>query len=378
MTKPKNTLPTLFTPLTVGQVTLPNRIVVSPMCQYSAVDGSANDWHLMHLGALAVSGAGLLFVEATAVNAQGRITPGCLGLYSDENQRSLERVVKALRAASKIPLGIQLAHAGRKGSSREPWHGGAQIALQDGGWPCPAPSAIAQLPGYELPQAMQPDDLRDVVAAFVRAAHRARDLGFQVLELHMAHGYLLHQFLSPISNRRDDAYGGSLENRMRLPLEVFRAVVLAVGGDMAVGARLSATDWVPQGGWDIAQTVQMGLELEALGAVFLDISSGGVSHQQAVKPGPGYQIPFATQVKRAVRIPVMGVGLITEPRQAEEIIAQDKADLVALARGFLHDPRWPWRAAAELGATVSAPVQYMRALPRDHPAIFADSASPKA
>ena len=329
-----NTPPRLFTPFHLGKVPLPNRIVVSPMCQYSAVDGSANDWHLMHLGSLAISGAGLLFVEATAVNAQGRITPGCLGLYSDDNQRALERVVKALRAASSIPLGIQLAHAGRKGSSREPWHGGTQIALQDGGWACAAPSAIPQLPAYEAPHAMRADDLREVVAAFVRAARRARDLGFQVLEMHMAHGYLLHQFLSPISNRRDDAYGGSLDNRMRFPLEVFGAVVQAVGGDMAIGARLSATDWVPEGGWDIAQTVQMGLRLEALGAVFLDISSGGVSHQQAVKLGPGYQIPFAEQMKRSVRIPVMGVGLITEPRQADDIIAHGQADLVALARGL--------------------------------------------
>ena len=205
----------------------------------------------------------------------------------------------------------------------------------------------------------------------------ARDLGFQVLELHMAHGYLLHQFLSPISNRRDDAYGGSLENRMRFPLEVFRAVVQAVGADMAVGARLSATDWVPEGGWDIAQTVQMGLRLEALGAAFLDISSGGVSHQQAIKLGPGYQIPFAAQMKRALRIPIIGVGLITEPAQADNIIAQGQADLVALARGFLHDPRWPWRAAAQLGASIAAPVQYLRALPREHPAIFAEAALSK-
>ena len=224
---------------------------------------------------------------------------------------------------------------------------------------------------------MHPDGLRDVVAAFVRSAQRARDLGFQVLELHMAHGYLLHQFLSPISNRRDDAYGGALENRMRFPLDVFRAVIQAVGGDMAVGARLSATDWVPEGGWDIEQTVQMGLQLEALGAAFLDVSSGGVSHKQAVKLGPGYQIPFAAQMKRAVRIPVMGVGLITEPRHAEEIIAHEQADLVALARGFLHDPRWPWRAAAELGATVAAPVQYMRALPHHHAQVFANTATPK-
>ena len=368
-----NTSPRLFTPLQVGNTTLPNRIVVSPMCQYSAVDGSATDWHLMHLGSLAISGAGLLFVEATAVNAQGRITPGCLGLYSDENQQALQRVVTAVRSVSAIPLGIQLAHAGRKGSCHEPWNSGSQMALKGGGWECVAPSALPHTPEQEAPRAMDSRDLREVVDAFVQAARRARALGFQVIELHMAHGYLLHEFLSPVSNRRDDAYGGSLENRMRFPLEVFRAVHAAVGADVPVGARLSGTDWVDEGGWDVEQTLQMGRQLQAAGASFLDLSSGGVSYQQkvSVKLGPGYQVPFAAAMKRAVSIPVFGVGLITEPRHAESILAEEQADAVALARAFLFDPRWPWRAAAELGATVAAPQQYMRALPQGYPAVFA-------
>ena len=368
-----NTPPRLFTPLQIGNTTLPNRIVVSPMCQYSAVDGSATDWHLMHLGSLAISGAGLLFVEATAVSAQGRITPGCLGLYSDENQQALQRVLTAVRSASAIPLGIQLAHAGRKASSHEPWNSGAQIARKDGGWESVAPSALPHQPAHEAPRAMSAEDLRAVRDAFVQSALRARALGFQLIEIHMAHGYLLHEFLSPVSNRRDDAYGGSLENRMRFPLEVFRAVQQVAGTGIAVGVRLSATDWVEEGGWDIEQTLQMGKQLESAGASFLDLSSGGVSYQQklTVKLGPGYQIPFAAAMKRAVSIPVIGVGLITEPRQAETILVEEQADAVALARAFLFDPRWPWRAAAELGATVAAPKQYMRALPWQFPAVFA-------
>ena len=373
-----NTSPRLFTPLQIGNTTLPNRIIVSPMCQYSADDGSAVDWHLMHLGSLAISGAGLLFVEATAVNAQGRITAGCLGLYSDENQQALQRVVRAVRSVSAIPLGIQLAHAGRKGSCREPWNSGSQIALRDGGWECVAPSAVPHSPGQEAPRAMDSHDLRAVVDAFVQAALRARALGFQVIEIHMAHGYLLHQFLSPVANRRDDQYGGSLENRMRFPLEVFRAVHAAVGADIPVGARLSATDWVEEGGWDLEQTLALGRQLEAAGASFLDMSSGGASYQQQVKPGPGYQIPFAAAMKRVVSIPVIGVGLITEARQAENILVEEKADAVALARAFLFDPRWPWRAAAELGATVAAPPQYMRALPNKYPSVFAPAPAKRA
>jgi 2,4-dienoyl-CoA reductase-like NADH-dependent reductase (Old Yellow Enzyme family) len=365
------TSPRLFAPIEFGAVTLANRIIVSPMCQYSAVEGSATDWHLIHLGALALSGAGLLCLEATAVNAEGRITPQCLGLYSDANQAALQRVVQALRAVSPIPLAIQLSHAGRKASSRAPWDGGSLIAPAVGGWIPLAPSAVAQRAEEPPPRAMGPQDLRHVVDSFVQSARRARDLGFDAIELHMAHGYLLHQFLSPLANQREDAYGGSLENRMRLPLEVFEAVRREVGSQLAVGVRLSATDWV-DGGWDLASTVDIARRLEALGCAFLDVSSGGVSARQKIPLAPGYQVPFAAEVKRAVRIPVVSVGLIGEPKQAEEIVAQGQADAVALARAFLREPHWPWRAAAELGGTVVPPKQMSRALPPGSAPIFGD------
>ncbi len=361
--------PRLFSPIRLGPLTLANRIMVSPMCQYSAVDGNPVDWHLIHLGSLAISGAGLLCVEATAVRPEGRIAPGCLGLYSDENQAGLQRVVAALRSVSGIALAIQLSHAGRKASSRAPWDGGALIAPDAGGWRPLAPSAISHRPEEPAAQAMSEDDIQRVVGSFAQAARRARQIGFDAIELHMAHGYLLHQFLSPLSNRREDAYGGSLENRMRLPLEVFRAVAEAAGPQIAVGVRLSATDWV-EGGWDPAQTVALSRRLEQLGCAFLDISSGGVSYQQKIPLAPGYQVPFAAQVKREVAIPVVTVGLVTQAAQAEQIIAEGSADMVALARAFLHDPRWPWRAAAELGATVAAPRQLLRALPPGHAPIF--------
>jgi 2,4-dienoyl-CoA reductase-like NADH-dependent reductase (Old Yellow Enzyme family) len=361
----------LFKPIKLGRLDLPNRIMVSPMCQYSAIDGNPVDWHLIHLGNLAISGAGLLCVEATAVRSEGRITPGCLGLYSDENQAGLQRIVAAVRSVSGVALAIQLAHAGRKASSRAPWEGGALIPQEQGGWVPLAPSAIPHKPEEPAPRAMTHEDIRQVVASFAQAARRARQLGFEAIELHMAHGYLLHQFLSPLSNQREDAYGGSLENRMRLALEVFQAVAEATGPGIPVGVRLSATDWV-DGGWDPAQTVALSKRLEALGCAFLDISSGGVSHQQKIPLAPGYQVQFAALVKREVGIPVVAVGLITQPAQAEEIVADGQADIVALARGFLHDPRWPWRAAAKLGGTVVPPKQLWRSLPQGHPAIFGD------
>lgn len=361
----------LFSPLSLGPLTLPNRIMISPMCQYSAIDGNPVDWHLIHLGSLAISGAGLLCLEATAVTPEGRITPGCLGLYSDENQAGLQRVVSALRSVSAIPLALQLSHAGRKASSSAPWDGGALIPQAEGGWLPLAPSAVAQKPEEPAPRAMSMDDIRQVVASFAQAAQRARQLGFDAIELHMAHGYLLHQFMSPLSNRRDDVYGGSLQNRIQLPLEVFQAVRDAVGPDIPVGVRLSATDWA-EGGWDIVQTVELSKRLEALGCAFLDISSGGLSYQQKIPLGPGYQVHFAAQVKREVAIPVVTVGLITEPAQAEKIVVQGQADMVALARGFLLDPRWPWRAASELGGTVVPPKQLLRCLPHGHAPIFGE------
>jgi 2,4-dienoyl-CoA reductase-like NADH-dependent reductase (Old Yellow Enzyme family) len=369
------TLPSkLFSPLNLGPLALPNRIMISPMCQYSAVDGEPTAWHFAHLGSLAMSGAGLLCLEATAVVAEGRITPGCLGLWSSAHEAALQPLVQSLRAISKVPLALQLSHAGRKASSRSPWEGGTLIDPEDpaeGGWLPSAPSALPQKPGEAPPREMSAADIDEVITAFAQSAQRARRLGFDAIELHMAHGYLMHQFLSPLSNQRSDAFGGSLENRMRLPLAVFSAVREAAGPGIPVGVRLSATDWA-EGGWDLAQTLVVSKRLEALGCDFLDISSGGISHQQKIPLGPGYQVPFAQAVKQAVGIPVVTVGLITEPQQAEDILAQGQADMVALARGFLFDPRWPWRAAAALGGTVVPPPQLLRSLPHGHAPIFGE------
>lgn len=359
----------LFTPIQLGSLTLPNRIMISPMCQYCAVDGNPVAWHFGHLGSLAMSGAGLLCVEATGVSPEARITPGCLGLYNDDNQAQLQRLLDAVRAISPIPLALQLSHAGRKASSRTPWDGGSLIAPDDGGWLPYGPSAVAQKPDEPPPHTMTEADIRHAIGSFAQAARRARAIGFDAIELHMAHGYLLHQFMSPLSNQRTDRYGGSLENRMRLALEVFEAVREAAGPDMPVGVRLSATDWV-ENGWDIAQTVEMSRRLEAAGCSFLDISSGGLSHQQKIPIGSGYQVCFAAEVKAAVKIPVVTVGLITEPAHAEQIVHDGQADIVALARGFLHDPRWPWRAAAQVGGTVVPPRQLLRCLPHGHAPIF--------
>ena len=362
----------LFSALRLGPITVPNRIMVSPMCQYSATDGLPGTWHAAHLGGLAMSGAGLLCVEATAVLPEGRITPGCLGLYSDVHQAALKAQVDALRAISDRPLAIQLAHAGRKASSHRPWESGALIPAAEGGWETVAPSAVPHRPGEAAPRAMSEADIRALVAAFAQAARRAREAGFDAIELHMAHGYLLHQFLSPLANRRDDAYGGPLEHRMRAPLAVFEAVRDAAGPGLAVGVRLSATDWAEEVAWDLDQTLVLARRLQALGCDFLDISSGGLWHAQKIPVAPLYHVPFAETVKQAVGIPVVTVGLITEPRQAEDIVAQGRADVVALGRAFLFDPRWPWRAAAELGATVPPPSQLLRCLPSGHARIFGD------
>ncbi len=355
----------LFQPLRLDDLQLDNRIVIAPMCQYSAEDGSATDWHLMHLGQLAVSGAGLLILEATAVSAEGRITPGCLGLYSDANEAALGRVVDAVRRVSPIKLGLQLAHAGRKASSRAPWLGGQQIrAGEPGAWPAVSASALPHLPTEDPPAALDLAGLQRVRQAFVAAARRAARLGFDALELHGAHGYLLHQFLSPLSNQRSDAYGGSLANRMRFPLEVFDAVREAFPAGRPVWLRVSATDWVP-GGWDIEGTLALSAELKARGCAAVHVSSGGVSPAQSIPIGPGYQVMLAQRVKEGVGLPTFAVGLITEPEQAEAILAQGQADAIALGRAMLYDPRWPWHAAARLGAQVVVPPQYWRSQPRE-------------
>ena len=361
----------LMAPFMLGKLALPNRIMVSPMCQYSAVDGNAVAWHVVHLGGLAISGAGLLCLEATAVCPQGRITYGDLGLYDDANEAALCHLVDSLRSVSAIPLAIQLGHAGRKASSQAPWEGGQLIDVANGGWQPEAPSAVSQKPGEAVPRAMTVSDIERVIAEFATAATRARRLGFDAIELHMAHGYLLHEFLSPISNRRTDSYGGALENRMRLPLAVLAAVQAAAGPDIMVGARLSATDWV-EGGWDIAESILFCQALEAAGCAFIDVSSGGISPDQKIPTGPGYQVHLAAQIKAAVTMPVITVGLITDPAQAQSVLDAGQADMVALARGLLNDPRWPWRAAAQLGGTVQAPQQFWRCLPHGSPPIFGE------
>ena len=356
----------LFEPIRLRELTLENRIVVSPMCQYSAVDGSAGDWHVIHLGHLALGGAGLLILEATAVDPVGRITPDCLGLWSDANEAALRGVLDIVRRHSPMPLAIQLAHAGRKASSRRPWDGGGQLTVAEGAWEAVAPSAVPHADGERAPRALSIDDLRHVVTAFVSASERAQRLGFEAIEIHAAHGYLLHQFLSPIANHRDDAYGGSLERRMRFPLEVVAAVREAWPADRPLGVRVSATDWV-DGGWEIDQTLVFAEELRRLGVDWIDASSGGISPLQSVAVGPGYQVRLAAAIRSSSGIPTIAVGLITEPLQAEEIVASGQADMVALARGMLSDSRWAWHAAAELGATAYAPAQYLRAAPTPSP-----------
>jgi 2,4-dienoyl-CoA reductase-like NADH-dependent reductase (Old Yellow Enzyme family) len=361
----------LFEPWSLGDLQLPNRIVIAPMCQYSAAGGSATDWHLIHLGHLALSGAGLLILEATAVSPEGRISPQDLGLYSADNEAALARVLQAVRAHSPMALAIQLSHAGRKGSSRQPWAGGAQIRpAAPEGWQTLAPSALPHSEGEAAPLALDRAGLLQVRDDFVAAAQRAARLGLDGIELHLAHGYLLHQFLSPLANRRDDAYGGSLANRMRFPLEVFDAVRAAFPAQRPVWARISATDWVA-GGWDIEGTVALSEALRQRGCAAIHVTSGGVSPAQAIKPGPGYQVPYAQRVKAEVGLPTIAVGLITQAQQAEAIIAAGEADAVALARAMLYDPRWPWHAAAQLGAHVTAPQQYWRSQPREHKDLFA-------
>ena len=362
----------LFSPVKFGPVQLSNRVVVAPMCQYSAHMGCASDWHLFHLGQLALSGAGLLILEAAGVTPEGRITAWDLGLWSDENEQALAKVLAHVRALSPIKLGIQLAHAGRKASSKRPWDGGQLIPANDPfGWQTVAPSPIPHASHEPPPHELTVEDIKGLTAAFVASAKRAARLGFEVIEIHAAHGYLLHQFLSPLSNQRLDAYGGNLENRMRYPLEVFDAVKAAVPDHVAVGIRVSATDWVDnKPSWTMDQTVTLAKALEARGCDFIHVSSGGLSTEQKINIGPGYQLPFASAMKAEVKMPVIAVGLITDAKQAEDVITQEKADAVALARAFLYNPRWAWHAAAALGAQVYGPPQYWRGLPREASGLF--------
>lgn len=363
--------PRLFSPYSLRGLTLPNRIVIAPMCQYSAQEGCATDWHLAHLGQLVMSGAGLLVIEATAVEPVGRITHGCLGLWDDETEAALGRVLAAIRPITSMPIALQLGHAGRKGSSGRPWEGGQLVAPEQGGWQPVGPSAIPHKDGETPPLALDEAGLASLRRRFVDSTRRAQRLGIDAIELHAAHGYLLHQFLSPLANQRTDRWGGSLENRLRYPLEVFEAMRAEWPADKPMGVRVSATDWV-EGGWDLEQTVAFARELQRRGCDWIDASSGGVSPRQNIALGPGYQVPFARRLRQALQMPVMAVGLITDPHQAESILADGDADLIALARGMLWDPRWPWHAAATLGASVSVPHQYWRAQPREYKDVFGE------
>ena len=359
----------LFSPIQLRNLALPNRIMIAPMCQYTAENGEANDWHFVHIGGLALSGAAMFCIEATGVEAIGRITPGCLGLWNDATEAALKPIMAMARKHSKIAVAMQLAHAGRKASSHVPWDGGQLIPLAEGGWQPVAPSAVPHKETEAAPLALDDAGLVRVREAFVAATKRADRLGIDALELHSAHGYLLHQFLSPIANRRTDRYGGSLQNRMRFPLEVFDAVRAGFPNDKPVGVKISATDWV-EGGWDLAQSIEYAKELKARGVDWIDVSSGGVSPLQKIPLAPGYQVPFAERIREATSVTTMAVGLITEAKQAEEIVASGKADMVALARAMLYDPRWGWHAAAELGGQVEAPPQYWRSQPSTQKALF--------
>ena len=363
--------PVLFTPIQLRQLEIQNRVMVSPMCQYSATEGSPGPWHHMHLGQFAASGVGLLCIEMTNIEAAGRITPYCMGLYSDDNESALRQVVNFCKDVADTPIALQLAHAGRKASSARPWEGRKPILPSDGGWEVVAPSAIALQDGAPVPRELGSTEIADMVNKFADAARRAERIGIDALELHAAHGYLLHEFLSPISNRRTDNYGGSLDNRMRFVLEVFEATRAAWPVTKPLGIRLSATDWI-DGGWDIDQSITLCKLLKQSGCDWIDVSSGGLAPDQVVPVGPGYQVPLSERIRQETGLITIAVGLITEPRQAETILSEGKADMVALGRGMLYNPRWVWHAADQLGAQIKYPQQYQRCRPSQHDDVFGE------
>ena len=355
----------LFDELTIRGVTLRNRIVVSPMCQYSSTDGFATDWHLVHLGSRAVGGASLVFTEASAVSPEGRISPQDLGIWKDDHIEPLARITRFLREQGTVP-GIQLAHAGRKGSTVRPWEGSGAVPESNGGWIPVAPSPVAFAPGYPTPAALDEKGIQGVVKSFADAARRALAAGFQVIEIHSAHGYLLHEFLSPLSNRRVDSYGGSLENRCRLLREVISAVRTVWPASNPLFVRISATDWI-EGGWDLDQSVQLAQQIAPLGVDLIDCSSGGIAPGAKIPIHAGYQVPFAREIRHEVNILTGAVGLITSAAQADTILREESADVVLLAREFLRHPYWPIEVARELGFPVSWPEQYLRAAPDGTP-----------
>jgi 2,4-dienoyl-CoA reductase-like NADH-dependent reductase (Old Yellow Enzyme family) len=350
----------LFEKLKLRGVEFRNRIWVSPMCQYSSDDGMPNDWHLVHLGSRATGGAGLVIMEATAVSPEGRISPSDAGIWSDEHAQAYRRITAFIKSQGAI-AGIQIAHAGRKASTAEPWNGGKIVDEGYGGWETVAPSAIAFADDYPQPREMTKDDIEQATEDFVRAAKRAVEAGFEVIEIHAAHGYLFHEFLSPLSNKRADEYGGALENRMRFPLDAARRVRAVVPENLPVFVRISATDWTA-GGWDLEQSIEFCKELKNIGIDLIDVSTGGNAPDAPIPVAPGYQVPFAAEIRRQVGIATAAVGMITEPKQAEEILQKSEADAVLLAREFLRDPYFPFRAARELGGEVDVPKQYGRAI----------------
>ncbi len=355
-------MPHLFTPLQLGDLTLPNRIAVSPMCQYSCTDGFATDWHLVHLGSRAVGGAGLIIMEATAVSPEARISPGDHGIWRDGHVPKLRQITDFIRSQGARPA-IQLAHAGRKSSTMRPWDGDGGLSLSDGGWANVfAPSAVPFSETYPQPIALDAGGIRKVVDDFAAATRRALQAGFEVIELHSAHGYLLHEFLSPLSNQRTDDYGGSFQNRIRALLEVLTAVQLEWPEERPILVRISATDWA-EGGWDADQSVALAQILKDRGVALIDCSTGGLVPYAKIPAGPGFQVPFAERIRKETGVPTGAVGFITEPAQADAIIQNEQADIVLLARQMLRDPYWPVHAAATLGHEVSWPVQYLRAAP---------------
>jgi len=353
----------LFSPYRINRLELANRVVVAPMCQYSADDGVPSPWHITHLGMLANSGASLVVVEATGVERRGRITHGCTGIYSDSCEDAFARIIAHCKRIGTAKFGIQLAHAGRKASSARPWEGGHGLKPDQDPWQTIGPSAIAPGAAWQEPRAMDEADMAQVREAFVTAARRALRIGFDSIELHMAHGYLMHSFVSPISNKRNDAYGGSLEGRMKFPLEVLRAVRAVLPKDFPLGARISCTDWM-DGGLTGDDSVAWVAAMKQAGLDFVCVSSGGVTAEVRTPTTPGYNVPIAEQIRRETGIATRAVGLIATPRQAEAIVAEGKADMIAMARAFLDDPHWAWRAAKTLGADVPRPRQYLRAGPK--------------
>ena len=352
----------LFEPLELRSLTLKNRIVIEPMTQFSTSDGVAGDWHIMHLGQFAVSGAAMVLSESCYIEAIARNHPNCLAIYSDEQEQAIGRICRFFDAYGNAAFGLQLCHGGRKASSRPHWEGGGKLTKEDGGYDAVAPSPIPIKQGWPVPRELSIGDIQSIVEMFAHSAKRAARAGCRVLQLHAAHGYLIHEFLSPVTNARTDMYGGSLENRMRFALEVFEATRAAWPDDSPLGVRISATDWIA-GGWTLDQSIVLAKRLDELGCDFIDVSTGGLAPQQEVETGPGYQIGFAAAVKQAVKMKVTAVGQITEPRQAETILRSGQADMIGLARIALYNPRWPWAAAHELGIQLPYPQQYERAHP---------------